>query len=103
VEARAEELRILSADGQGLFREAVGVLPSGSPSHFTVEQDSDGLVAVVRAERTRPGVSFIGSKRDKGRFVPYHASRPWRLGSGFRGRSVSTGKEAQNDVETTSR
>lgn len=99
MEARAEELRILSADGQGLFREAVGVL-LGSPSHFTVEQDSDGLVAVVRAERARPGVSFIGSKRDKGRFVPYHASRPWRLGSGFRGRSVSRGKEAQNDVET---
>lgn len=67
VKARAEELRILLADGQALFREAVRVVLESQPDFAVVEEASDGLLAVARAERARPDIALVDAdlpKRD---------------------------------------
>lgn len=67
MEARAGKLRILLADRQALFREAVRVVLESQPDFVVIEEATDGLQAVVRAERARPDVALLDAdlpKRD---------------------------------------
>ena len=67
LEARTGELRILLADGQALFREAVRVVLDTQPDFTVVEEAGDGVLAVVCAERARPDVALVDAdlpKRD---------------------------------------
>lgn len=52
-------VRILLADGQSLFREAVKVVLESEPGLEVVAEASDGLEAVAEAERTRPNVALV--------------------------------------------
>jgi DNA-binding NarL/FixJ family response regulator len=57
--AEAEWIRILLADGQSLFREAVRVVLESEPGLKVVAEAGDGLEAVAAAERTLPDVALI--------------------------------------------
>jgi two-component system, NarL family, response regulator LiaR len=57
--ADAEKIRILLADGQSLFREAVKVVLESEPGLVVVAEASEGLEVVAAAERTRPNVALI--------------------------------------------
>jgi two-component system NarL family response regulator len=52
-------IRILLADGQSLFREAVKVVLGTESGFEVVAEASDGLEAVAEAERTRPHVALV--------------------------------------------
>jgi DNA-binding NarL/FixJ family response regulator len=65
VETRTEELRILLADGQALFREAVRVVLDSQPEFTVVEEAADGVLAVACAERVRPHVALIDADLPK--------------------------------------
>lgn len=54
-----DRIRILLADGQSLFREAVKVVLESEPGLEVVAEANDGLDAVAQAERTRPDVALI--------------------------------------------
>lgn len=52
-------IRILLADGQSLFREAVKVILGSEEDLEVVAEARDGLMAVAEAERTRPDVALL--------------------------------------------
>ncbi|HEX9892125.1 MAG TPA: response regulator transcription factor [Actinomycetota bacterium] len=52
-------VRILLADEQSLFREAVKVVLESQPDFEVVAEARDGLQAVAEAERTRPQVALL--------------------------------------------
>jgi len=52
-------LRVLLADEQSLFREAVKVVLSAEGDLHVVAEARDGLQAVAEAERTRPDVALL--------------------------------------------
>lgn len=52
-------IRILLADSQSLFREAVRVVLESEPGLEVVAEAGDGLEAVSEAERTRPNVALV--------------------------------------------
>lgn len=54
-----DRIRILLADGQSLFREAVKVVLESEPGLEVVAEANDGLDAVAQAERTRPDVALV--------------------------------------------
>jgi DNA-binding NarL/FixJ family response regulator len=58
----SESIRILLADDQLLFREAVKVVLSREEGIVVVGEAKDGLQAVAEAERTRPDLAFVDSK-----------------------------------------
>jgi len=54
-----EPIRVLLADGQSLFREAMRVVLETQPDFHVVGEAADGMQAVAEAERTRPDVALI--------------------------------------------
>ncbi|MGH2572309.1 MAG: response regulator [Actinomycetota bacterium] len=52
-------IKILLADAQSLFREAVRVVLENEPGLEVVAEAGDGLEALAEAERTRPNVALI--------------------------------------------
>lgn len=52
-------IRILLADGQSLFREAVKVVLGSEAGLEVVAEAGDGLEAVAEAERVRPNVALV--------------------------------------------
>ncbi len=52
-------IRILLADEQSLFREAVRVVLESQPDLEVVSEAGDGLQAALEAERTRPDVALV--------------------------------------------
>jgi DNA-binding NarL/FixJ family response regulator len=54
-----EKVRILLADGQSLFREAVKVVLESESDVEVVAEARDGLQAVAEAERLRPDVALL--------------------------------------------
>jgi DNA-binding NarL/FixJ family response regulator len=52
-------IRILLADGQSLFREAVKVVLGSEAGLEVVAEAGDGLEAVAEAERTSPNVALV--------------------------------------------
>ena len=52
-------IRVLLADGQSLFREAVRVVLEAQPDLDVVGEAADGMQAVAEAERTEPDVALI--------------------------------------------
>jgi DNA-binding NarL/FixJ family response regulator len=52
-------IRILLADSQSLFREAVKVVLGSEPGLEVVAEAGDGLEAVAEAERTGPNVALV--------------------------------------------
>lgn len=56
------KIRILLADEQSLFREAVRVVLESQPDLEVVGEARDGLQAVAAAESTRPDVALIDAK-----------------------------------------
>ncbi|MGH2706595.1 MAG: response regulator [Actinomycetota bacterium] len=54
-----ERVRILLADRQSLFREAVGAVLASEPDLEVVAVATDGAEAVDEAERTRPDIALI--------------------------------------------
>lgn len=57
--AEGEWIRILLADGQSLFREAVKVVLESERGLKVVAEAGDGLEAVAAAERSQPDVALI--------------------------------------------
>jgi len=57
--ATSKEIRILLADEQALFREAVKVVLGGEPDLEVVAEARDGLQAVAEAERTGANVALL--------------------------------------------
>lgn len=55
----AAKIRILLADEQSLFREAVKVILESQSDLEVVAEARDGLQAVAEAERTRPDVALV--------------------------------------------
>jgi len=55
----AERIRILLADEQSLFREAVRVILEGEDDFVVVGEARDGLQAVAEADRTKPDVVLL--------------------------------------------
>jgi DNA-binding NarL/FixJ family response regulator len=53
------QVRILLADGQSLFREAVKVVLGNEPGLEVVAEAGDGLDAVAEAERVRPNIALV--------------------------------------------
>jgi DNA-binding NarL/FixJ family response regulator len=58
-ERDGRRVRILLADGHALFREAVRVVLESEGDLRVVSEASDGLEAVLEAERTRPDVALL--------------------------------------------
>jgi DNA-binding NarL/FixJ family response regulator len=54
-----EPIRVLLADGQSLFREAMRVVLETQPDFDVVGEAADGMQAVSEAERTKPDVALI--------------------------------------------
>jgi DNA-binding NarL/FixJ family response regulator len=54
-----DEIRVLLADEQSLFREAVKVVLSAEDDLVVVGEAHDGLQAVAEAERVRPDVALL--------------------------------------------
>ena len=54
-----EPIRVLLADGQSLFREAMRVVLETQPDFAVVAEASDGMQAVAEAERTEPDLALI--------------------------------------------
>lgn len=52
-------IKILLADSQSLFREAVKVVLENEPGLEVVAEAGDGLEAVAEAERARPNVALV--------------------------------------------
>ncbi len=59
MEDAQDTIRILLADGQSLFREAVRVVLETEPGLEIVAEASDGLEAVSEAERTHPHIALL--------------------------------------------
>lgn len=59
MESDPRRVRILLADEQSLFREAVRVVLESQPDLEVVAEAGDGLQAIAEAERTRPDVALI--------------------------------------------
>lgn len=57
--AETEQIRILLADSQSLFREAVRVVLESESGIKVVAEAGDGREAVAEAERTNPDVALI--------------------------------------------
>ena len=55
-------VRILLADEQSLFREAVRVVLEGEPDLEVVAEATDGLQAVAEAERAEPDVALLDAE-----------------------------------------
>jgi two-component system, NarL family, nitrate/nitrite response regulator NarL len=53
------KVRILIADEQSLFREAVRVVLEGEPDLHVIAEARDGLQAVAEAERVHPDVALL--------------------------------------------
>lgn len=54
-----ERIRVLLADGQALFREALKSVLEGHPDIEVVAEARDGLEAVAEAERVSPDVALL--------------------------------------------
>lgn len=54
-----EAIRVLLADGQSLFREAMRVVLETQQDFDVVGEASDGMQAVAEAERTQPDLALI--------------------------------------------
>lgn len=61
-ERDGRRIRILLADEQSLFREAVRSALDGEPDFEVVSEARDGLQAVAEAERTQPDVVFLDAE-----------------------------------------
>lgn len=55
----SESIRMLLADGQSLFREAVKVVLGSEPGIEIVAEAADGLEAVAEAQRAHPDVALV--------------------------------------------
>jgi two-component system response regulator NreC len=53
-------VKILLADGQSLFREAVKVILGNEEDLVVVAEARDGMEAVAQAERTEPDIALLG-------------------------------------------
>jgi DNA-binding NarL/FixJ family response regulator len=60
------KIRILLADGQSLFREAVKVVLENEADLEVVGEASDGLQAVAQTERTRPHLALVDANLPNG-------------------------------------
>ncbi len=59
LDGQERRIRVLLADEQALFREAVRSALEGEPDLAVVAEARDGLQAVAEAERTRPDVALL--------------------------------------------
>jgi DNA-binding NarL/FixJ family response regulator len=66
VEEPREPIRVLIADGQSLFREAMRVVLETQDDLTVVAEAADGMQAVAEAERTRPDVALVDADLPNG-------------------------------------
>ena len=59
-------IRVMLADGQSLFREAMRVVFETQPDFHVVGEAADGMQAVAEAERTEPDVALIDANLPNG-------------------------------------
>lgn len=64
--ADGSTVRILLADGQSLFREAVKIVLESEPGLKVVAEAGDGVEAVAAAERKKPDVALVDTNLSNG-------------------------------------